>query len=40
MDALRKSSRNKVWEKVSMATEEEQELNPLLTHAAAMLRHS
>jgi hypothetical protein len=38
MDALRKSSRNKVWERVTMATEEEQEMNPLLSRAAAMLR--
>ncbi|XP_065352556.1 glucose-fructose oxidoreductase domain-containing protein 2 [Cloeon dipterum] len=40
MEALRKSSRHMSWERVILADEEEQDLNnPLLTRAAAMLRH-
>jgi len=40
MEALRKSSRHMTWEKVTLSDEEEQDLaNPLLTRAAAMLRH-
>jgi hypothetical protein len=40
MEALRKSSRHMNWEKVILADEEEQDMaNPLLTRAAALLRH-